>query len=111
MDEYIILSSSCDLIVSISVHVYDFITEYDDGYEDDDYGTGSYSDNYCVSPGTAAEFTFNRDRRADTSFADYLSREEEREIPEESEEEAIADELDDSSHYVKPQLTDEQEGK
>ena len=99
------------------------VIDYDDGYDDDDdygsYSSGnSYNDSYCVSPGTAAQFTFNRDGRGNSSFADYLSREDEHKIPEGSEEgleegagvDEYEDDLDSSANYHKPQLTDEQEG-
>jgi len=89
--------------------------DYDDGYEDDeDYGSysgNSYNDNYCVSPGTAAQFTFNRDNRTNSSFADYLSREDEHEIPEETEADNDEDILDTSANYQKPHLSDQQEAQ
>ncbi|PVD22801.1 hypothetical protein C0Q70_16057 [Pomacea canaliculata] len=52
----------------------------DERYEDDEYDMGhSYEDRYCVSPSTAAQFTFNRDRGVDLSS--YMGAEE---IPEEN---------------------------
>jgi len=46
-------------------------------------------------------------REGNNSIADFLCRQDENEIPEEEENN---DDLDDSSHYVKPKLTDTQEG-
>ncbi|KAF6019147.1 hypothetical protein EB796_022564 [Bugula neritina] len=66
-----------------------------------------YKDQYGVSPSTAAEFTFNRDSRGNASFADYLNKEEERGIPEET----IEDVLDDSGSLPTLLLSNEDEVK
>ncbi|XP_061167806.1 HBS1-like protein isoform X1 [Saccostrea echinata] len=54
---------------------------YDDEYYDEDEVYGhSYDDSYCVSPATAAQFTFNRER--DVNLSSYM----EEGIPEEEDE-------------------------
>lgn len=54
---------------------------YEDEYYDDDEVYGhSYDDSYCVSPATAAQFTFNRER--DVNLSSYM----EEGIPEEEDE-------------------------
>lgn len=54
---------------------------YEDEYYDEDEVYGhSYDDSYCVSPATAAQFTFNRDR--DVNLSSYM----EEGIPEEEDE-------------------------
>ena len=88
-----------------NVTMYFYFTEYD-GY-DDVYGH-SVEDDYCVSPGTAAQFMFDRD--SEQSLSAFIPQE--RKIPEEdSEEEEGAEALMDSSSYQKPQLTDVDEGE
>ena len=62
----------------------------------------------------AAQFTFNRDGRGNQSFADYLTKEDEYEIPEEPHDEledshgSFGDNL--SSSFEKPQLSDVDHG-
>lgn len=81
---------------------------YDEDYfdEDDVYGH-SIEDNYCISPSTAAQFTFNRDKNVDLS--NFLG--EEGGIPEEEEYEEDSDGMPRDHHrhsldYTRPQLND-----
>ncbi|VDI01187.1 Hypothetical predicted protein [Mytilus galloprovincialis] len=57
-----------------------------DFLEDDDYLGHSVEDNYCISPGTAAQFTFNRGER-NVNLSSYV----EDNIPEEDEGESDED--------------------
>lgn len=76
--------------------------EDDFGDEDDDYLGHSVEDSYCISPGTAAQFTFNRDKNVDLSH--YM----EEGIPEEDEEDSDGDHspLNNSSGTPRLQLND-----
>ncbi|CAG2216506.1 HBS1 [Mytilus edulis] len=58
----------------------------EDFLEDDDYLGHSVEDNYCISPGTAAQFTFNRGER-NVNLSSYV----EENIPEEDEGESDED--------------------
>ncbi|XP_067935703.1 HBS1-like protein isoform X3 [Watersipora subatra] len=91
--------------------------EYDDGYDDYEECTGTSLTDSCVSPGTAAQFTFNRDRR-NNQFADFLRREEENEIAEEPTdildsyiEDQFIPQNDFNSSFEKPKLTDDEHAK
>ncbi|XP_074642147.1 HBS1-like protein isoform X3 [Tubulanus polymorphus] len=78
--------------------------EYD-GY-DDVYGH-SVEESYCVSPGTVAQFTFNRD--AEPSLSSFIT---ESKIPEEDESDSENDQsLNDSGQFHKPQLSDTQQAQ
>lgn len=79
----------------------------DECYDDDDYLGHSVEDSYCISPGTVAQFTFNRGR--DVNLSSYM---EEEGIPEEDEDgEEHHDSLNDSSNYSKPKLSDTDEAR
>ncbi|KAL3867651.1 hypothetical protein ACJMK2_040522 [Sinanodonta woodiana] len=77
----------------------------DEYYDEDDY-SHSYDDSHCVSPGTVAQFTFNRDQNV--NLTSYMGEEEG--IPEE-EEEDISDDLQVSKDFSRPALSDRDEGK
>ncbi|XP_021367803.1 uncharacterized protein LOC110459729 isoform X4 [Mizuhopecten yessoensis] len=81
----------------------------DECYDEDDYLGHSVEDNYCISPGTAAQFTFNREKDFDLST--YMSNEK---IPEEEEgfdSDTDPQSLNDSQGYKKPTLSDTDQGK
>ncbi|XP_052098618.1 uncharacterized protein LOC127733294 isoform X1 [Mytilus californianus] len=79
----------------------------EDFYEDDDYLGHSVEDNYCISPGTAAQFTFNRGER-NVNLASYV----EEGIPEEDEEESDEDTvLNHSTGTPKLQLNETDQAK
>lgn len=79
----------------------------EDFYEDDDYLGHSVEDNYCISPGTAAQFTFNRGER-NVNLASYV----EEGIPEEDEEESDEDTvLNHSSGTPRLQLNETDQAK
>ncbi|WAR23246.1 HBS1L-like protein [Mya arenaria] len=68
--------------------------------EDESYGH-SVEDNYCVSPGTAAQFTFNREK--DVALSHYMD--EQGGIPEEDEPEEGEETLHGSHDYTRPTLS------
>ncbi|XP_064604526.1 HBS1-like protein isoform X1 [Liolophura sinensis] len=80
----------------------------DEYYEEDTvYGHSVPDDDYCISPATAAQFTFNRERKTDLSS--YMGQEE---IPEEEGEESDSDHhdsLSDSRDFKRPKLSDQDE--
>ncbi|XP_052775544.1 HBS1-like protein isoform X1 [Mya arenaria] len=75
---------------------------YDEEYYDEDESYGhSVEDNYCVSPGTAAQFTFNREK--DVALSHYMD--EQGGIPEEDEPEEGEETLHGSHDYTRPTLS------
>ncbi|XP_063408361.1 uncharacterized protein LOC134691824 isoform X2 [Mytilus trossulus] len=79
----------------------------EDFLEDDDYLGHSVEDNYCISPGTAAQFTFNRGER-NVNLSSYV----EENIPEEDEGESDEDTiLNHSAGTPRLQLNETDQGK
>ncbi|KAK6178845.1 hypothetical protein SNE40_011339 [Patella caerulea] len=78
---------------------------YEEYYDEDDDYSQSVEDNYCISPGTVAQFTFNRDKDVH-HLASYMGDD----IPEEDEE-SEASHLNDSASNIRKTLSDVDQGK
>ncbi|XP_050400516.1 HBS1-like protein [Patella vulgata] len=78
---------------------------YEEYYDEDDDYSQSVEDNYCISPGTVAQFTFNRDKDVH-HLASYMGDD----IPEEGEE-SDASHLNDSARNIRKTLSDVDQGK
>ncbi|CAL1544334.1 unnamed protein product [Lymnaea stagnalis] len=80
----------------------------DEYYDDEDEYSRSVEDNYCISPSTAAQFTWNREKNVD--FAAYMGEEEVINEEEEDIEVDCAiprnDSLNDSSNIASLKLTE-----
>ncbi|XP_005104902.1 uncharacterized protein LOC101856979 isoform X2 [Aplysia californica] len=83
----------------------------DEYYDEDEEYSRSVEDNYCISPSTAAQFTWNREKNLD--FSAYMG--EESVIDEEEEEEddgnSTRGSLSDSASSTRPLLSDEDQAR
>ncbi|KAK3792298.1 hypothetical protein RRG08_007376 [Elysia crispata] len=85
----------------------------DEYYDDEDEYSRSVEDNYCISPSTAAQFTWNREKNV--NFASYMNSEE---VIDEGDEEAEEDDslsqhnsLSDSANSAKLRLSEIDQAK
>ncbi|GFR80808.1 HBS1-like protein [Elysia marginata] len=85
----------------------------DEYYDDEDEYSRSVEDSYCISPSTAAQFTWNREKNI--NFASYMNSEEvideEDEFAEEDDSSSQHNSLSDSANSAKLRLSEVDQAK